>query len=631
MLPPELQIPDLKHYPQATERQGEPVAEGLPEQSASPRKLYLREYFKNKSFLFFWVLIFCLSFVVFVFQFFETRKLAETDFVFEKSFFVDSYKYFKDRIWYAIDVGAAELNWDITTLWFLGAVFLLCVYVGVFLFRRRKLISWGKATLFFVTNLVFCVSFFCVFLPATILITVESLVQSQHAQVESYEKVLLTDIEKINDTNIISDMVRDSKDPVEVFDDTSFLFKAKKGKLSFVEAYAIPFALSGLNQKLDEVYKQEQLPYVFFPNKGMLVIDQKKFLTDFGFVFADKYLDQLFGGYKKPTVKTYRVLDGKEYKPFYIQAEIDRLEEYISENQDIYNSNLKVIKDQTARLAEIPGEIAQEDLNYTLYVLDKQEEYAKKCSRDSLLSGCQGLLRAIERDKKIIADNREGIESSRQYAIENIENGKKFNKDIEIYNAETRKTIASLQKGKVEDSIAESQSENAAGNFFTPSTIVIRYFGNDLPMSTKDYVEIVNHEILHYYTDIPKQENVLPSFLNEGLTEYFSTVSFGYTGEEFYTTLSYPLEVRVVELLLKKIPLQDMQKVYFNQDLVLFKFLFKEHFKSVAYEEFELLGGEINKASWLADQYIENYDTAPLLLKIKELLFPDETSIIEEN
>ncbi len=631
MLPPELQIPDPKNYPQATEIQGEPVADSLPEQSVSPRKLYLREYFKNKSFLFFWVAIFCLSFVVFVVQFFETRKQAEADFVFEKSFFIDSYKYFKDRIWYAIDVGAAELNWDIIIFWFLGAAILLCVYIVVFLFRRRKLVSWGKATLFFVTNLLFYISFFCVFLPATILVVVESLVQSQYAKVQSYEKLLITDFEKINDTKIVSEMVRANSAPVEVFDDTSFLFQEKKDKLSFVEAYAIPFALSGLNQRLDEVYNQEHLPYIYFPNKGMLVIDQKKFITDLGYLFAEKYLTSLFIDEQRVRVKNYQVLDGKEYKPFYVQAEISRLENYVTENKEIYNANIEVIKNRTSILNGIPARLAYEDEQYKLYVLDKQDEYRKRCSGNSLLNGCQGLLRAIERDKQIIMDNKSSIESERQEAIENIENGKKFNKEIEVYNADNRKTIADLQKGKIDDSIAESQSENAAGNFFTPSTMIIRYFGDELPMSTKDYLEIINHEILHYYADAPDQEDVLPTFINEGLTEYFSTLSFGYTGEKFYSTLSYPLEVRVVELLLKKMTIEDMRKVYFNQDAVLLRALFQEHFQGVSYEEFELLGTDITKESWLSDQYIEDYDSAPLLVKMKALLFPEETGIIEEN
>lgn len=631
MLPKELQIP----YPKDSSVPVQVSAEGVSADTLvlpPLRKLSVGDYFKNKGFLFLWLTAFFVSFVFFVIQFFDTRKKAETIFIYEKSFYVDTYKYFKDRVWYAFDIGITELDWHAVIVGGIGILLLVFGYTIFFLFKKRKQVSILKAVFFCFFQLTISVMFLTLFLVVTVVGTVESLVQSQHAKVASYETVLLNNPTEVSDIKVITNIVAESSSPIPVFDnDTSFLFRGKEGKLSFVEAYAIPFALSGLNEKLEEIYKQADVPYLFFPNKGMLVVDQKKFLTDLGYIFAEKYLTNTFTAHQRPVVKTYKVLDGDEYKPFYVKAEIDRLEEYIAENKNTYNANLEVIKERASILSGIPARLAYEDGQYKLYVLDKQDEYAKRCSQDSLLNGCQGLLKAIERDRNIIRENKDSIERDRQDAIENIENGKKFNKDIEIYNADTRNIIANLQKGNIEDKIAESQSENAAGNFFTPQTIILRYFGDELSMSTKEYIEIINHEILHYYSDIPGKEEVLPSFVNEGLTEYFSTVSFGYEGKEFYDSLSYPLEVRVVQLLLRKIPLEDMHKVYFNQDIVLFKFLFKQYFIDVSYDNFESLGTEMTKASWLSDEYIEDYDNDPLFLQIKALLFPEETSIIETN
>ncbi|TXH05370.1 MAG: hypothetical protein E6R05_02235 [Candidatus Moraniibacteriota bacterium] len=84
--------------------------------------------------------------------------------------------------------------------------------------------------------------------------------------------------------------------------------------------------------------------------------------------------------------------------------------------------------------------------------------------------------------------------------------------------------------------------------------------------SSVDLFSVLTHEYLHY-TSYVSEERVLPSFFEEGLTEYFSRrviqKKFGVD-----TNIGYPLVTRIIQEIANKIPEDELAEIYFTKDVV---------------------------------------------------------------
>lgn len=101
------------------------------------------------------------------------------------------------------------------------------------------------------------------------------------------------------------------------------------------------------------------------------------------------------------------------------------------------------------------------------------------------------------------------------------------------------------------------------GLFTPPSDIKIVLNPDDKIETLADYFGTVVHEYFHY-TSYLSDESSLPTFFEEGLTEYFARKAIKDTmGIE--TNEGYPLIVKVIERMMEKIPEKDFQDIYFSK------------------------------------------------------------------
>jgi hypothetical protein len=93
------------------------------------------------------------------------------------------------------------------------------------------------------------------------------------------------------------------------------------------------------------------------------------------------------------------------------------------------------------------------------------------------------------------------------------------------------------------------------------------------------------HEHLHYASYIDK-ERVLPTFFEEGLTEYFARKIVG-DQLGIQAEVGYPVIVRIIQGFVKKVPEEKLADAYFNKDINMLKNALNEAYGENFYEESE--------------------------------------------
>ena len=101
------------------------------------------------------------------------------------------------------------------------------------------------------------------------------------------------------------------------------------------------------------------------------------------------------------------------------------------------------------------------------------------------------------------------------------------------------------------------------GVFAPPNNIKIAIDSTDTE-TLADYFGTVIHEYYHY-TSYISSEKSLPTFFEEGLTEYFARKAVK-DDMGIETNEGYPLIVKVIERMMDKIPEKDFQNIYFTKD-----------------------------------------------------------------
>ncbi|MCX6763354.1 MAG: hypothetical protein NTZ97_01300 [Candidatus Moranbacteria bacterium] len=100
------------------------------------------------------------------------------------------------------------------------------------------------------------------------------------------------------------------------------------------------------------------------------------------------------------------------------------------------------------------------------------------------------------------------------------------------------------------------------GLFEPPNNIKIAVDSTKIE-TLADYFETSVHEYFHY-TSYVSEESSLPTFFEEGLTEYFARKAIKDSmGIETYE--GYPLIVKVIGRMMEKIPEKDFQDIYFTK------------------------------------------------------------------
>lgn len=154
-------------------------------------------------------------------------------------------------------------------------------------------------------------------------------------------------------------------------------------------------------------------------------------------------------------------------------------------------------------------------------------------------------------------------------------------KELKEYQ-DLKKTIETYR------SMAEAQKES------TPQELGIFEADNNIKIALDsieekafiDYLATLSHEYLHYTSYVSKERS-LPSFFEEGLTEYFSRKIIK-KDLDSDTNLGYPLFVKIISEIAKKIPEDQLADVYFTKDDGTLKALLDNAFGEDFYKDSEI-------------------------------------------
>jgi len=102
----------------------------------------------------------------------------------------------------------------------------------------------------------------------------------------------------------------------------------------------------------------------------------------------------------------------------------------------------------------------------------------------------------------------------------------------------------------------------------------------------------------------------LPTFLNEGLTDYLTYKSFKLSDKEMIDVSGYFKEIQALLALLEKIPESELLAAYFANDAAMLEASFKKYFPEADYtiflskgdsmyrETYEEIGSTFNLSFW---------------------------------
>ncbi len=147
-------------------------------------------------------------------------------------------------------------------------------------------------------------------------------------------------------------------------------------------------------------------------------------------------------------------------------------------------------------------------------------------------------------------------ENQEKNLTQNLADNEKLLKEYKFYNSYFK-----AQKQLIDFSTNNIPSE--LGVFEPPASIKV-IINDSSSTSIADFFEYLCHEYLHF-TSFNSDKRLESTFFEEGLTEYFARNTIK-TSLKTETNLGYPLLVKVIEELSKKISEPELAEIYFNKD-----------------------------------------------------------------
>lgn len=241
---------------------------------------------------------------------------------------------------------------------------------------------------------------------------------------------------------------------------------------------------------------------------------------------------------------TFRQGDAKK-KLTRVDIELNKVDqEIVKLNEEIEEENESIEQNETAQ-REI---LIQRDKEYNACLSEGRYE-AKIFIQKNTEEFCREIITEWE-DNYIDAVN-EGKQLSKGLGDKQKKLGEyKFFNDY--FNAQ--KKIINISAGNIPSEL---------GIFEPPGTIRI-ITNNASGTAIADYFNTLSHEYLHYTSYTP-DKRLNGSFFEEALTEYFAKQAIK-SSLHTETNQGYPVLVKIIEELSKKISEPDLTEIYFNKD-----------------------------------------------------------------
>lgn len=238
--------------------------------------------------------------------------------------------------------------------------------------------------------------------------------------------------------------------------------------------------------------------------------------------------------------------------------------------------------------SEVKSSLA--DANYYIPLLQTQkksleeERVSYKTRTDRLLSECRG---------SYSVEDCKPVEDVINKNIASIENDLRLtNEALQIWIDVKPKLAYNLQQAQANyEKFLKFPitPELQAGVFNPPDAIYLKYYseGEIIP-SPSDYLSASLHEHFHYQAYSPAV--FLPSFLDEGLTDYLASKLVKKYSFRQDLSVHYPEEIAIIQELLKTIPENKLLTAYFNQSGVEMERLIDSYYSKGTYKELKIKG-----------------------------------------
>ncbi|MDO8574798.1 MAG: hypothetical protein Q7R61_00755 [bacterium] len=246
-------------------------------------------------------------------------------------------------------------------------------------------------------------------------------------------------------------------------------------------------------------------------------------------------------------------LDDQAYAPFRKKKLGEINDKVLSDFKAVISANQRIVSECVKLIAE------------------QESDYRKNCIVEVNYSNCPDVIQQINENKSTCQENKAVLAS--QY------------RELEELKADIEKKASSV--------LTEHEGELSSGSY-DPNTRSI-YMRVIPGQDSFRYLSTLLHELFHHYSNGGSE---LPSFINEGTTEYATYKSFKLSDYEIADVSGYFKEVQVVMALLEKIPEQEIMTAYFNDNAKMFEASFKKAFPGVDYKKFLSKGDTMYKETY---------------------------------
>jgi hypothetical protein len=362
------------------------------------------------------------------------------------------------------------------------------------------------------------------------------------------------------DSQVISNRLKQNNVPPVVIAGGSMgntlplsIAEAQSGKNSFYGSRIVPFIPSSFI-----------LP-AKTPDAGILLIGRSLVITKLNSpefqkvspVVSHLMISKYFSGTKIRSYPGVALMDREEYLAYRrddFDTKLKKYDELITQINSDSESLSASIEDLKKQVTDNQSEIKSVNLQ-------KEKEYTKCVNTGSYKEGV--FYKTYTKE-----DCREQLAPLEEALGQVTAKGEELNTLLENDQAKLTQYQALLTFYSQQKLLTREESGYISyefGTFNPPDTIKIAYTLENGLQATADYFELMIHEYLHYASFDESGKSIRSSFFQEGLTEYFARkVIKSNLGID--TNLGYPLNVKIIAQIGKRIADSDLADIYFTND-----------------------------------------------------------------
>lgn len=304
---------------------------------------------------------------------------------------------------------------------------------------------------------------------------------------------------------------------------------------------------------------------LLFPDNTLIVQSINRNLVEqLAPVLVDRLVKTKFNEYIKfvhiapivdvPEEKEYILIRKREEEKIKRRYEesIAYLTSYIQESAGIIQTNQNIIN-------SYPSDKQRYQREYEDYVArlgNWHQECKNELGDDPF---CEEGIAKIDDNIKILKENIETVEANKNEAEQNL-------KLQTIYRNEAIGELNNVELNYQDFLKNPVTAEIEGGVFISPNTIHLKYqFAEKYPFSY--YLSTATHEYLHFYSyKTSKANDDLPTFIDEGITDYLKLVVIDEFIKKQTQYLNYASEIEVIKSILAVITEDELKNIYFSKN-----------------------------------------------------------------